>query len=241
MLPCSLLPWGNLYLLTAVSCCWDNSVFSNVITNINNYMNWNTLKGSLLKYLCSQHSQKKYGLVFQALSWVWGVSNSTPSNSCDWQRKSLPPVCTHNVADDGIDLILCTIRRCRLFNDHADRVKVGLSIFICLWLHWSADECWWQIIFSRFKLNACLSIDAEPKIGECRVHGCIDQTLFAYVQMHECDEHRFVWTQTASCISVAVCLTLILNMKLAFLFQSKTEAVLTKVGLPVFKISLKLT
>lgn len=40
------------------------------------------------------------------------------------QRSSLPPVCTHNVVDDGIDPILCGVRRCQLFNNRHDRVKV---------------------------------------------------------------------------------------------------------------------
>ena len=43
------------------------------------------------------------------------------------QRKTLPPICTHNVIEDGTDPVLCTIRRCRLFNDRSDRVKVRLS------------------------------------------------------------------------------------------------------------------
>ena len=41
------------------------------------------------------------------------------------QRKTLPPVCTHNVIDDVADPVLCAIRRCKLFNDRSDRVKVG--------------------------------------------------------------------------------------------------------------------
>ena len=44
------------------------------------------------------------------------------------QRKNLPPVCTHNVVDDAIDPVLCTIRRCKLFNYHHDRVKVVPSL-----------------------------------------------------------------------------------------------------------------
>ncbi|CAF1540142.1 unnamed protein product, partial [Didymodactylos carnosus] len=40
------------------------------------------------------------------------------------QRSSLPPICTHNVVDDGIDPILCNLRRCQLFNYRSDRVKV---------------------------------------------------------------------------------------------------------------------
>jgi len=44
---------------------------------------------------------------------------------CCMQRKTLPPICTHNVIDDGTDPVLCTIRRCRLFNDRSDRVKVS--------------------------------------------------------------------------------------------------------------------
>eukprot|EP00914_Ancora_sagittata_P005036 GHVO01010472.1.p1 GENE.GHVO01010472.1~~GHVO01010472.1.p1 ORF type:complete len:386 (-),score=44.80 GHVO01010472.1:425-1456(-) len=40
------------------------------------------------------------------------------------QRDSLPPVCTHNIVDDSADPVLNAIRRCQLFNNRADRVKV---------------------------------------------------------------------------------------------------------------------
>ncbi|KAH9587297.1 glycogen(starch) synthase [Schistosoma haematobium] len=40
------------------------------------------------------------------------------------QRNNLPPICTHNVVQDNIDLVLCNLRRCQLFNDRHDRVKV---------------------------------------------------------------------------------------------------------------------
>lgn len=40
------------------------------------------------------------------------------------KRNSLPPVVTHNMADDGADPILMQIRRCQLFNRSSDRVKV---------------------------------------------------------------------------------------------------------------------
>lgn len=40
------------------------------------------------------------------------------------KRNSLPPVTTHNMADDVNDPILNQIRRVRLFNDSKDRVKV---------------------------------------------------------------------------------------------------------------------
>ncbi|KAM7536948.1 hypothetical protein Aperf_G00000066457 [Anoplocephala perfoliata] len=40
------------------------------------------------------------------------------------QRNNLPPICTHNVVQDNIDLVLCNLRRCRLFNNRYDRVKV---------------------------------------------------------------------------------------------------------------------
>lgn len=39
-------------------------------------------------------------------------------------RDTLPPICTHNVIDDGIDPILNALRRCQLFNNRFDRVKV---------------------------------------------------------------------------------------------------------------------
>ncbi|XP_054156895.1 glycogen [starch] synthase-like [Oppia nitens] len=40
------------------------------------------------------------------------------------QRSSLPPISTHNMVDDHTDPVLSHIRRCRLFNDRSDRVKV---------------------------------------------------------------------------------------------------------------------
>lgn len=40
------------------------------------------------------------------------------------QRTSLPPICTHNVVDDHIDPVLSHLRRCHLFNNRYDRVKV---------------------------------------------------------------------------------------------------------------------
>lgn len=40
------------------------------------------------------------------------------------KRNSLPPVVTHNMADDAADPILNQIRRVQLFNRSADRVKV---------------------------------------------------------------------------------------------------------------------
>ncbi|VDM27420.1 unnamed protein product [Hydatigera taeniaeformis] len=44
------------------------------------------------------------------------------------QRNNLPPICTHNVVQDNIDLVLCNLRRCRLFNNRYDRVKNYLDI-----------------------------------------------------------------------------------------------------------------
>lgn len=40
------------------------------------------------------------------------------------QRTSLPPICTHNVQNDSEDLVLGALRRCQLFNNSSDRVKV---------------------------------------------------------------------------------------------------------------------
>lgn len=39
-------------------------------------------------------------------------------------RTSLPPVITHNMVDDSTDPVLGHVRRCQLFNDRSDRVKV---------------------------------------------------------------------------------------------------------------------
>lgn len=40
------------------------------------------------------------------------------------QRSALPPICTHNVVDDHLDPVLSHFRRCQLFNNRHDRVKV---------------------------------------------------------------------------------------------------------------------
>ena len=40
------------------------------------------------------------------------------------KKQNLPPICTHNVIDDSIDPILCALRKCQLFNNRSDRVKV---------------------------------------------------------------------------------------------------------------------
>jgi len=40
------------------------------------------------------------------------------------KRNSLPPIVTHNMADDANDPILSQIRRVKLFNDTHDRVKI---------------------------------------------------------------------------------------------------------------------
>lgn len=40
------------------------------------------------------------------------------------QRSTLPPITTHNVVDDNLDPVLNSFRRCKLFNDKNDRVKV---------------------------------------------------------------------------------------------------------------------
>ncbi|CAD5213365.1 unnamed protein product [Bursaphelenchus okinawaensis] len=40
------------------------------------------------------------------------------------KRDNLPPICTHNMVDDGNDQVLNAFRRCHLFNQDHDRVKV---------------------------------------------------------------------------------------------------------------------
>jgi len=40
------------------------------------------------------------------------------------QKKSLPPITTHNIIDDHRDPVLTALRRCKLFNNPEDRVKV---------------------------------------------------------------------------------------------------------------------
>ncbi|GAU97511.1 hypothetical protein RvY_08793 [Ramazzottius varieornatus] len=40
------------------------------------------------------------------------------------QRSNLPPICTHNMVTDSTDPVLNALRRCHLFNQRSDRVKV---------------------------------------------------------------------------------------------------------------------
>jgi len=70
------------------------------------------------------------------------------------QRHTLPPICTHNIMDDGIDPVLCSIRRCQLFNSHHDRVKVSHYVHIT-----SRDVsvvCWWLLTRVFQPLNCWL-------------------------------------------------------------------------------------
>ena len=46
------------------------------------------------------------------------------------QRTTLPPITTHNVTDDAADPVLNNLRRCNLFNERNDRVKVGSFLAI---------------------------------------------------------------------------------------------------------------
>eukprot|EP00123_Amoebidium_parasiticum_P017693 comp23949_c0_seq2/m.42368 comp23949_c0_seq2/g.42368 ORF comp23949_c0_seq2/g.42368 comp23949_c0_seq2/m.42368 type:complete len:680 (-) comp23949_c0_seq2:335-2374(-) len=41
-----------------------------------------------------------------------------------YQRHTLPPIVTHNLVDDATDPVLANLRRCQLFNNRHDRVKV---------------------------------------------------------------------------------------------------------------------
>eukprot|EP00124_Ichthyophonus_hoferi_P004004 Ihof_evm1s394 gene=Ihof_evmTU1s394 len=41
-----------------------------------------------------------------------------------YKRNALPPIVTHNLVDDSTDPVLCNLRRCQLFNNNHDRVKV---------------------------------------------------------------------------------------------------------------------
>ncbi|XP_014681796.1 PREDICTED: glycogen [starch] synthase-like [Priapulus caudatus] len=40
------------------------------------------------------------------------------------QRNTMPPICTHNMVDDNNDPVLNNLRRCNMFNNRTDRVKV---------------------------------------------------------------------------------------------------------------------
>jgi glycogen(starch) synthase len=48
------------------------------------------------------------------------------------KRNSLPPIVTHNMADDAADPVLNQIRRVQLFNRKTDRVKVRSSSSITM-------------------------------------------------------------------------------------------------------------
>ncbi len=40
---------------------------------------------------------------------------------------NLPPITTHNIVDDSKDPVMNAFRRCQLFNNKSDRVKVSIS------------------------------------------------------------------------------------------------------------------
>lgn len=48
---------------------------------------------------------------------------------------SMPPICTHNMVEDSTDDVLNALRRCNLFNQDNDRVKVCYRIVLgrCFW------------------------------------------------------------------------------------------------------------
>ena len=55
------------------------------------------------------------------------------------QRPHLPPIVTHNVAEDSTDPVLSHIRRIQLFNRREDRVKVSFNVKevkVVYELHW---------------------------------------------------------------------------------------------------------
>ena len=64
--------------------------------------------------------------------WPWNVRASlsvlTLTRCTRFQRHSLPPICTHNVTEDQNDQVLNALRRCQLFNNRHDRVKVGFFV-----------------------------------------------------------------------------------------------------------------
>ena len=64
--------------------------------------------------------------------WPWNVHASlsvlTLTHCTRFQRHSLPPICTHNVTEDQNDQVLNALRRCQLFNNRHDRVKVGFFV-----------------------------------------------------------------------------------------------------------------
>ena len=57
------------------------------------------------------------------------------------QRNTLPPITTHNVVDDLADPVLNNFRRCNLFNQKSDRVKVSANAAILDEIFVYCDYC----------------------------------------------------------------------------------------------------
>ena len=63
---------------------------------------------------------------------VSSLSLFFPGNRECLQRGCLPPICTHNMVDTENDPVLCALRRCQLFNNDHDRVKVSYPCFLSI-------------------------------------------------------------------------------------------------------------
>lgn len=57
------------------------------------------------------------------------------------QRDTLPPITTHNVVDDASDPVLNSFRRCKLFNETSDRVKVCIDEYPIIKSHLRIVRC----------------------------------------------------------------------------------------------------
>lgn len=58
------------------------------------------------------------------------------------QRNSLPPIVTHNVVEDSSDPVLSNFRRCQLFNNRHDRVKVGSDHALYTMFSFASSSSW---------------------------------------------------------------------------------------------------
>ena len=83
---------------------------------------------------------------------------------------SLPPITTHNIVDDNLDPIMNAFRRCQLFNNHHDRVKVRMHNQCCQLPNFLRN--FFQVIFHPEFLNSTnplFGLDYQDFVRGCHL------------------------------------------------------------------------
>ena len=101
------------------------------VTSDDTLLHCHANENQFLKSRCADRNYELLSLYLLNLHTYLSAANQLISLG-GVQRNTLPPICTHNIVDDGIDPVLCSFRRCQLFNDHHDRVKVKIWRLLCI-------------------------------------------------------------------------------------------------------------